>query len=91
MKDAGDSFAGAAFHCYAGDVGDQDKFHSAYPDKDIYFTECTGTFHGNWWSDLKVSLLFFLINRFTLTRDTVVHEQHVSRAKSLADATLTSP
>lgn len=54
MKDAGDSFAGAAFHCYAGDVGDQDKFHSAYPDKDIYFTECTGTFHGNWWSDLKV-------------------------------------
>lgn len=57
MQDAGDSFAGAAFHCYAGDVADQDKFHDAYPNKDIYFTECTGTFHGDWWSDLKVRVL----------------------------------
>ncbi|KZT69669.1 glycoside hydrolase family 30 protein [Daedalea quercina L-15889] len=53
MQDAGDSFAGAAFHCYAGNVSDQDEFHSAYPDKDIYFTECTGTFNGDWWSDLQ--------------------------------------
>ncbi|TFY64333.1 hypothetical protein EVJ58_g2700 [Rhodofomes roseus] len=53
MKDAGDSFAGAAFHCYAGSVSDQDKFHDAYPDKDIYFTECTGSFNGDFWSDLQ--------------------------------------
>ena len=88
MKDAGDSFAGAAFHCYAGDVGDQDKFHSAYPDKDIYFTECTGTFHGNWWSDLKVSLLFPPIELFELTIYIVVPEQYVSTAHSLTGATL---
>lgn len=71
MKDAGDSFAGAAFHCYAGNVGDQDDFHNAFPDKDIYFTECTGTFHGDWWSDLKVCLVpivFKMINSSSLTR-----------------------
>ena len=79
MKDAGDSFAGAAFHCYAGNVGDQDKFHSAYPDKDIYFTECTGTFHGNWWSDLKVSLPRFCDRLVTHSWRSVVHEQHVSK------------
>ena len=79
MKDAGDSFAGAAFHCYAGNVGDQDKFHSAYPDKDIYFTECTGTFHGNWWSDLKVSLPRCGERLVTHPWRSVVHEQHVSQ------------
>jgi glucosylceramidase len=35
--------AGAAYHCYSGDPERQSKLHDAYPDKDIYFTECSGT------------------------------------------------
>ncbi|KAG7447217.1 glucan endo-1,6-beta-glucosidase [Guyanagaster necrorhizus] len=53
MEAAGDSFAGVSFHCYAGDVTDQDTFHTAYPTKEIYFTECTGTIGSDWWSDIK--------------------------------------
>jgi glucosylceramidase len=34
--------AGTAFHCYAGDVSAQSQVQAAHPDKDIYFTECTG-------------------------------------------------
>jgi glucosylceramidase len=34
--------AGTAFHCYGGDVSAQSQVQSAYPDKDLYFTECTG-------------------------------------------------
>jgi glucosylceramidase len=37
--------AGVAWHCYAGDVGAQDTVHAAHPDKDVYFTECSG---GEW-------------------------------------------
>ena len=36
---------GTAFHCYAGSVISQGIVHDAYPDKDIYFTECSG---GTW-------------------------------------------
>ncbi len=36
---------GAAFHCYAGSVIAQGIVHDAYPDEDIYFTECSG---GTW-------------------------------------------
>ncbi len=36
---------GTAFHCYAGTVLAQTIVHDAYPDKDIYFTECSG---GTW-------------------------------------------
>ncbi|HXW90111.1 MAG TPA: glycoside hydrolase family 30 beta sandwich domain-containing protein [Terriglobales bacterium] len=35
--------AGSAFHCYAGDVGAQSTVKSAFPNKDIWFTECSGT------------------------------------------------
>jgi glucosylceramidase len=31
-----------AWHCYAGNVSAQDAVHSAYPTKDVYFTECSG-------------------------------------------------
>ncbi|KAG9074193.1 hypothetical protein FRC06_010869, partial [Ceratobasidium sp. 370] len=41
MNAAGSSFAGAAFHCYAGSVANQDTFHNAFPSKEVYFTECT--------------------------------------------------
>ena len=54
MNQASGSFAGAAFHCYGGNVANQDSFHNAYPNKEIYFTECTGSFGSDWWSDIKV-------------------------------------
>ncbi|MFT4075773.1 MAG: glycoside hydrolase family 30 beta sandwich domain-containing protein [Asticcacaulis sp.] len=37
--------AGVAWHCYAGDVAAQGPVHEAHPDKDAYFTECSG---GEW-------------------------------------------
>jgi glucosylceramidase len=43
--------AGTAWHCYAGAVTAQTSVHDAYPDKDIYLTECSG---GTWapgWDD----------------------------------------
>ena len=39
--------AGTAFHCYAGRPGAQSALHAAYPHKDIYFTECSGTRSGD--------------------------------------------
>lgn len=36
---------GVAWHCYGGDVAAQSTVHDAYPDKDAYFTECSG---GEW-------------------------------------------
>ncbi|GLB39559.1 putative glycosyl hydrolase 30 family protein [Lyophyllum shimeji] len=53
MQDAPNAFAGVAFHCYAGSVSNQDAFHNAYPSKEIYFTECTGTIGSDWWGDIK--------------------------------------
>ena len=58
MEQAGNAFAGVAFHCYAGSVSDQNEFHTLYPQKEIYFTECSGTIGSDWWSDIKVRLLF---------------------------------
>ncbi len=37
--------SGVAWHCYAGNVAAQDSVHAAHPDKDAYFTECSG---GGW-------------------------------------------
>lgn len=36
---------GVAFHCYGGSVGNQSLVHDAFPDKGIWFTECSG---GDW-------------------------------------------
>ncbi|MCK5910111.1 MAG: glycosyl hydrolase [Caulobacter sp.] len=36
---------GVAWHCYAGEVSAQDKVRAAYPDKEVFFTECSG---GEW-------------------------------------------
>ena len=44
--------AGTAFHCYAGDVGAQLAVHDAAPDKDIWFTECSGTVGSDFAGDL---------------------------------------
>jgi glucosylceramidase len=37
--------AGTAFHCYAGDQVRQTQMHDAFPDKGVWFTECSGS-HG---------------------------------------------
>jgi glucosylceramidase len=37
--------AGTAYHCYSGDPSAQTLLHDAYPDKGIWFTECSGS-HG---------------------------------------------
>ena len=37
--------AGVAWHCYEGDVPAQSLVHDAFPDKDTWFTECSG---GEW-------------------------------------------
>lgn len=37
--------SGVAWHCYGGDVSAQSKVRDAYPEKDVYFTECSG---GEW-------------------------------------------
>ena len=52
---AEEAYAGVAFHCYAGNVSNQDIFHDAYPDKDLFFTECTSVPGSDWWTDIQVS------------------------------------
>ena len=37
--------AGVAWHCYGGDVTAQSEVHDVWPDKDVFFTECSG---GEW-------------------------------------------
>jgi glucosylceramidase len=44
--------AGSSFHCYAGDVSAQSQVKQAYPDKDIWFTECSGTVGSSFAGDL---------------------------------------
>ncbi|MEQ1514959.1 MAG: glycoside hydrolase family 30 beta sandwich domain-containing protein [Usitatibacteraceae bacterium] len=44
-RDATKYVAGVAWHCYAGKVEVQVTVHDAYPDKDTWFTECSG---GEW-------------------------------------------
>lgn len=53
MASYGSAFAGVAFHCYEGTVNQQDSFHNAYPNKEIYQTECTGTIGSDYWQDIK--------------------------------------
>jgi glucosylceramidase len=48
---AGPYVAGVGWHCYAGSVQVQSGVHEAFPDKDTWFTECSG---GEWktqWSE----------------------------------------
>ncbi|KAL1740014.1 glycoside hydrolase family 30 protein [Schizophyllum fasciatum] len=53
INDAPNAFAGVAFHCYAGNVGQMNVFHNSHPNKEIYFTECAGLVGSDWWSDIK--------------------------------------
>ena len=50
-EEAASHISGVAWHCYGGDVAAQAKVRAAFPDKDVYFTECSG---GRWsdpWPD----------------------------------------
>jgi glucosylceramidase len=49
--------AGVAWHCYAGDVSAQTIVHDAHPDKDTYFTECSG---GEWSPNFADNLKWFV-------------------------------
>jgi glucosylceramidase len=49
--------AGVAWHCYNGDVSAQGQVHDAYPDKETYFTECSG---GGWSPLFAENLKFFV-------------------------------
>ena len=44
--------SGSAFHCYGGDVSAQATVKNAYPGKDIWFTECSGTTNTQFAGDL---------------------------------------
>jgi glucosylceramidase len=48
--------SGIAWHCYAGNVGVQATLHDKFPDKDTWFTECSG---GRWSPDWAKNLQFF--------------------------------
>ncbi|HEV8401035.1 MAG TPA: glycoside hydrolase family 30 beta sandwich domain-containing protein [Gemmatimonadales bacterium] len=51
--------AGVAWHCYGGDVSAQTTVHDAHPDKDAYFTECSG---GAWAPVFADNLLWTVRN-----------------------------
>ncbi|KAJ7441554.1 hypothetical protein FB451DRAFT_982889, partial [Mycena latifolia] len=53
---------------YSGSVSNQDSFHNAFPNKNIYFTECSGTIGSDWWSDIKVTLSLIYVHISSLTR-----------------------
>ncbi|EWM18493.1 RICIN domain-containing protein [Kutzneria sp. 744] len=47
----GNNTVGSAWHCYLGDPSAQSAVHDQYPNKDIFFTECSGTESGNTFAD----------------------------------------
>lgn len=53
--------AGAAYHCYGGDYTQQQTFRNLFPDKGLWFTECSG---GGWASDFGANLLWQTKNLF---------------------------
>ena len=58
MDQASSAFAGASFHCYEGTVDQQQDFINRYPNKEVYFTECSGIYNTDWWEDLKVRFFY---------------------------------
>jgi glucosylceramidase len=47
---------GIAWHCYGGDVRAMGRLHDRFPDKDTWFTECSG---GKWAPDWSKNLMYF--------------------------------
>jgi glucosylceramidase len=54
----GANAVGTAWHCYGGDPSGQTTVHNAYPSKDIFFTECSGTESSNTANTFADSLLW---------------------------------
>ncbi|WP_462409496.1 glycoside hydrolase family 30 protein [Neobacillus sp. Marseille-QA0830] len=50
---------GTAFHCYEGPPDSMTLVHNAFPNKSIYFTECSG---GNWGSDFRDNFTWYMSN-----------------------------
>ncbi|PIE82480.1 MAG: hypothetical protein CSA11_00325 [Chloroflexi bacterium] len=57
--DAYDYVDGTAFHGYGGDVGAQTAVHNAYPEKGVWFTECSG---GGWATDFADNMTWNMHN-----------------------------
>ncbi|OWP61896.1 glucan endo-1,6-beta-glucosidase [Hymenobacter amundsenii] len=53
--------AGSAFHGYGGTVSQQTTTHNAYPNKDIWFTEISGTVGSSFAGDLRWHLSNIII------------------------------
>lgn len=51
--------AGVAWHCYAGNVSAMEQVRAAHPDKDVFFTECSG---GAWAPDWGGTLGWMIDN-----------------------------
>ncbi|MFC0437840.1 glycoside hydrolase family 30 beta sandwich domain-containing protein [Kutzneria buriramensis] len=51
LAQTGNNTVGTAWHCYGGDPSAQSQVKSDYPNKDIFFTECSGTSSGNTFAD----------------------------------------
>ncbi|WP_340400614.1 glycoside hydrolase family 30 beta sandwich domain-containing protein [Paenibacillus sp. FSL H8-0079] len=58
-EQAADYIDGSAFHCYAGDPSAMSEVHDRFPDKHIYFTECSG---GEWSPDFGENLSWQMSN-----------------------------
>lgn len=54
---------GVAWHCYEGSQYAQGDVHRAFPQKDVYLTECSG---GDWASSVNGELIWFTRNLLVL-------------------------
>jgi len=64
--------AGSAWHCYRGAPEMQSLVHDAYPDKDIYFNECSGGGPGPFAHDLVWDMRIWVIGAIRNWAKTVV-------------------
>ncbi len=54
--------SGVAWHCYRGDVSAQGSVHDRFPDKDTFFTECSGgEFSPGWSSTFSYNIRTLMI------------------------------
>ncbi|MFV3128914.1 glycoside hydrolase family 30 protein [Niveispirillum sp. KHB5.9] len=56
---ARDLVSGVAWHCYNGQVRAQELVRAAYPDKEVFLTECSG---GEWAPDYSASFTWMMRN-----------------------------
>jgi len=72
MNDAASPFAGASFHCYEGSYPQMANFSNVYPNKEMYFTECTGTLGTDWWSNIKWNLDNLMVGTISQNSRTIM-------------------